>query len=123
MAGPGPVAGPGDPTRTSGTTPAEAARIRQAARDFEAIFIGQMLQTMRRSPLARGPLTGGNDMYRGMMDDELAKAMARGGGLGLADMIARHVTGLTAQKKVSSPPGPKPMSGTTEATQPKGDSP
>jgi flagellar protein FlgJ len=115
MAGPGPVTRPGAPAASAGPTPAEAARIRGAARDFEAIFIGQMLQTMRRSPLARGPLTGGNDLYRGMMDDELAKSMARGGGLGLADLIARHLTRLTPQKKVSSPSGPGPMSAPIDA--------
>jgi peptidoglycan hydrolase FlgJ len=115
MAGPGAVSGPGGSATPPPAKTAEAARIRQAASDFEAVLIGQMLQAARRSPLARGPLLGGNDIYRGMMDDEVAKAMARGGGLGLADIIVRHVSGPAAQKKVSSPHGPGPMGGTINA--------
>jgi flagellar protein FlgJ len=117
MAGPAGVNPSGAPATPGATTPAEAARIRQAARDFEAIFIGQILEAARRSPLARGPLTGGNDIYRDMMDQELAKAMARGGGLGLADLIARHVTRLTTQKKVSSDSSARPIDGATEPTR------
>ena len=65
-----------------GSAPAgDVARMRQAAREFEAIVLGQMLKTMRQAS-AQGPvaLTGmSQKLYRDLMDDELAKAVSRSG--------------------------------------------
>jgi flagellar protein FlgJ len=80
----------------------ELGRMREAARDFEAILLQQMLTALRRaSGDGKALLSGtGNKLYQGLMDEELARSLARGGGLGLADMLVRELT----RRNPSSPP-------------------
>jgi flagellar protein FlgJ len=96
---------------------AEAARLREAARDFEAILLQQLLKTMRRaSPggavLSRGG-TGGERLYRDLIDEQMAAALARGGGTGLADVLVRALQGPAGQKalKIPSPGTDKTLVG------------
>ena len=93
--------------------PAEVAKLRQAAQDFESVFLNHMLKTMRQSATS-GPGMGGGSgqrMYRDLLDDELAKSIAKGGGLGLADVLVRDlVRSLPKEgKKASSPPAAGPI--------------
>lgn len=78
----------------------EQQKIKAAAREFEAVMIHQMLKTMR-STIKPGSLDGGSAMstYRDMMDEEMARSMAHGRGIGLADVIARQMMGLDAPKQ------------------------
>lgn len=67
------------------------AALRQAAGQFEALFMQQLLKSMRdampKSGLFDGP---GHDTYVGMLDQQLAQSMAsRPGGLG--EIIARQL--------------------------------
>jgi flagellar protein FlgJ len=67
--------------------PAQVARIAQAARDFEAMALGQMLQPMfDAADTSKGLFGGGQGeaAFRPMLVNEIAKHMARHGGLGLA---------------------------------------
>lgn len=68
--------------------------LQKAARELEAIFIHQILKSVRDSSRLGGPLAPGSGqrMYQDMLDDELARAMARGGGIGLADVLVRDLT-------------------------------
>ena len=71
----------------SNLPPAQVARIAQAARDFEAMALGQMLQPMFDAvDTSKGLLGGGpgEAAFRPMLVNEIAKHMARHGGLGLA---------------------------------------
>jgi flagellar protein FlgJ len=89
--------------------PAEAARVRRAARDFEAIFLGYLLKAARQAPgKGLGPKAPGRDVYRGLADDELARSISRGKGLGLSDLLARELI-RTGYKNPSSRPGTQPM--------------
>src|SRR5574340_708439 len=94
-------------TGTTGTTGpvspdsprGDPAKIRQAARDFESLLVGQMLRSMREGD---GWLGAGEDQA-GMQamefaEEQFARALAASGGLGLSGIIVR---GLTAS---SSPP-------------------
>jgi flagellar protein FlgJ len=86
------------------------AKVKRAAQEFEAIVLGQMLKTMRQAS-ATGPLLlGGTSqkLYRDLMDDELAKALARKGGVGLADVLARDLLrlGPGPKKALKSPEPP-----------------
>ncbi|HEY9900112.1 MAG TPA: rod-binding protein [Pantanalinema sp.] len=74
---------------------AEQKKIKAAAREFEAVMIHQMLKTMR-STVKPGDPEGGSAMatYRDMMDEQMARSMAHGRGIGLADVIARQMMGL-----------------------------
>ena len=81
-----------------------AARIREQAREFEALFLGFLIKTMRRT-VPEGPapaLGGGNRAYKDLLDEELARAVAKGRGIGLADILVRDLT-----RKNSSSLGPE----------------
>ncbi len=73
----------------------DAARLRRAALEFEAAFLGQMLQPMLAGLGAEKPFGGGlgEDIWRAMLADEYGKAIARAGGIGLADAVVRGVLG------------------------------
>lgn len=63
--------------------------LRQAAVDFEALFIHQLLSTMRRTvPKSQlFPESPARDIFEGMLDEELAGISASAGGLGLSQML------------------------------------
>jgi flagellar protein FlgJ len=76
---------------------AEAAR--EAAVQFEAHFVQQMLKTMRESVMKSELVeSGAADTYQDMMDKEVSLSIARGRGLGLATMLERelHKPGVSA---------------------------
>lgn len=71
----------------------EAEQLKQVAQDFEAIFIKQMLDSMRSTlnPENRLVDTGmAGEFYDDMLYDEYAQLMAKTGGFGLAEMIVKQ---------------------------------
>ncbi|HHL39968.1 MAG TPA: hypothetical protein ENJ37_05635 [Deltaproteobacteria bacterium] len=83
---------------TSLTLTAEGASsgrrdLERAVRDFESLFIYQMLKTMREGVEKSGLFHGGRgeEIYTSMLDMEISREMARGGGLGLAKMLMREL--------------------------------
>ena len=73
---------------------AENARLRKAAQDFEAVFLAQLLKSMRKT-VPESELLGNSSeskIYRAMMDEELAAEMARSGGVGLADLLVEQLS-------------------------------
>lgn len=85
----------------------DAAKIRQQAREFESVFLTFLLKTMRRSvPESPTPaFGGGNRAYKDLLDEELARSVAKGRGIGLADLLVKDLT-----RKNSSSLGPeRPM--------------
>jgi flagellar protein FlgJ len=67
----------------------------KACQDFEALFIKQMLDAMRKTVnKADDMLNGGmsQDIFEGMLYDEYAKKMAETAQFGLSDMIYRQVS-------------------------------
>jgi flagellar protein FlgJ len=112
MEGPAPSRSPGSLAAALAARTPEARRAREAARDFEALLLGQLLRTIRSSGAVGGALfTGqGQRIYREMMDDEMGRALAGAGGLGLADLIARDLMRrLPAANDRSSPATTVPM--------------
>ena len=69
------------------------AALRATAEQFEAHFIQHMLQVMRET-IDKSELTTSNglEMYEGMFDKEVALQMVKRGGIGLADMLEKHMT-------------------------------
>ncbi|MGA2973920.1 MAG: rod-binding protein [Spirochaetia bacterium] len=66
----------------------------KACEDFEALFIKQMLDAMRKTINKEDDMLGngmGQDMYEDMLYDEYAKKMASTAQFGLADTIYRQV--------------------------------
>lgn len=75
---------------------ADPAAVRKAAEDFEAVFLAQMLAPMFEG-LGNDPLLGsgpGEDVYRSLLVQEYGRAMARSGGLGIADAVLREILAL-----------------------------
>ena len=67
----------------------------KAAKDFEALLISQMLQSMREegsSWLGTGD-DKASDAAFGLGEQELARALTAGGGLGLSKLIASGLNG------------------------------
>jgi murein DD-endopeptidase MepM/ murein hydrolase activator NlpD len=74
----------------------EASReleLKRAAKEFESLFIYEMLKAMRKTIPEDGLFQGmtGKDTYTAIMDQQLASAMAERGGLGIADIIYRQM--------------------------------
>ena len=64
----------------------------EVAEQFESMFIQMMLKSMRDA-LPKDGLFSSNDMdtYTEMADQQIAVNMAKSGGIGLADVIARQL--------------------------------
>lgn len=88
-----------------GLRPGDGPRLRQAAGDFEALLVGQLLKAMRASLPSSGlfPASGGRKIYEALMDEALARAVVQGRSLGLADLLVREL------EKSSSPAAGAPM--------------
>jgi flagellar protein FlgJ len=77
------------------TTIDRTSDLYKAAQDFEALFIKQMLDAMRKTLNTQDDMVGsgtGQDMYNDMLYDEYAKKMSSTGQFGIADMIYRQVS-------------------------------
>ncbi len=70
----------------------QQAEIKSMAADFEAIFVRQMLATMRSSSLGDGLFDGqGMEQFRDMQDAKVAESVAEKGVFGIAQMLTRHL--------------------------------
>jgi len=67
----------------------ENAKLRKAANEFEAIFIQQMMKSMRKTSFESEllPKSEGEKIFRSMLDEQYAKLSANSGSLGLGQMI------------------------------------
>lgn len=81
----------GLPTAPMRTTDPKVAR--EAANQFEAVFITQFLGEMFKGIKSDGPFGGGQgeEMFRSLMMDEYGKRIAAQGGFGLSDSITREL--------------------------------
>jgi len=84
------IAGLSKLKRAAGANDPQA--IRTVAEQFEAMFTRMMLKSMRDA-VGPDPIFGSNQeqMYQGMADDQLSVQLAKGKGLGLADMLVRQL--------------------------------
>lgn len=73
----------------------EAGALKQVAHQFESMFVGMMLKSMRDANAVfeeDNPLNSNESkFYRQMFDDQLALSMSQGEGIGLADSIYRQL--------------------------------
>lgn len=79
--------------RTTGMSKAQA---REAAEQFEAVFLSQMLSPMFETVPTDSFMGGGHaeSVYRGMMVEEMGKSLAKQGGIGIADSVYREIIKL-----------------------------
>src|SRR5690606_3018329 len=94
-----------------GAAAGDPATLRAVAGQFEALFLETLLGNVRDASLA-DPLFGQSDaydMYRGLLDRQLATEMASGRGIGLADLLVRQLGGGApepARSTAARPAGP-----------------
>ncbi len=69
-------------------------KLYEACQDFEAIFIKQMLNSMRKTVNKTGLLEGGmaEDVFEDMLYDEYSKLMAKNAKLGLTDLLYKQLS-------------------------------
>ncbi len=75
---------------TSGSV--SAATAREVARQFESLFVQNLLESMRDASMG-DELFGSNahDQYQGLFDQQLASNVSQGRGIGLAPLIERQI--------------------------------
>ena len=67
--------------------------ITEVAKQFESIFVGMVLKSMRQAKLADGIMDSSqSDFYRNMYDEQLSVHLSGKGGVGLADLIAKQLS-------------------------------
>lgn len=71
-------------------------KINETAQEFEAVFIGQMLQHMFAGVEVDEEFGGGHgeEMFKSLIVDEYGKLMAKSGGIGLADHVRQEMLNL-----------------------------
>lgn len=89
-------------------TDAKRKQLKKISQDFEAMFTGMMLKSMRET-VAEDKLTGGGkaeETYRYMLDQEYAAAASkRGGPNSLASMVEKELLkryAVPTQKKIAA---------------------
>jgi soluble lytic murein transglycosylase-like protein len=90
------------------------ARLQKAVKDFEAIFMGMMMKSMRNT-VPKDESSGesfGNDAMESLFDAEVAKKMAGRSNLGLADMLYRSIT----KEPLNAPDPASPSAGLRKLT-------
>ena len=72
---------------------ANPKQARETAKEFEAVFLSQMLKPMFESVKLEEPFGGGmgEELWRSMQVDEYGKALANAGGIGIADAVFREM--------------------------------
>ncbi len=79
------------PTKTSpasGADPANLEKVREAAEEFESVFLSQVLNGLTQGMTGEGPLSNADsDPFSGLLQQEYAKLISRSGGVGVADAV------------------------------------
>src|SRR5512134_3236983 len=71
----------------------DPAALAEVAVQFEALFIGMMLESARSATLSSGIFDGGEtEQYLSLMDRQVALELAKSGGFGFADMLVRELS-------------------------------
>lgn len=94
------LAGRQDPERLARGA-AAGGDIAKVAQDFEAMAIGELLRPMFEGLSTDGPFGGGQGeaVFRSLLTDEYAKAIAKAGGIGLAEPVARELLAIQEQRR------------------------
>jgi len=105
-------------TATSPAAQDPRAQLRAAAQQFEAVFLRQMIGSMRQAKLADDPLdSSATDQFREMADGQLADSMSHQGAFGIAQMLIaqfEHQVGGQAQAAAGAAP---PAAATSNGAQ------
>ncbi len=75
---------------------ADDAKLKKACSDFEAIFIKQMLDSMRKTVTKSGLMDGGmaENIFEDMLYDKYAEKMSKTGNFGIKDILYKQFKGV-----------------------------
>jgi Rod binding domain-containing protein len=92
------------PEPKSAITGIDKEKLKKACTEFEAVFINQLLQFMRRTVPSSSPgiLGSGKDVYQSLFDQELSKSMAKRGGLKIGEMVYKQMMRREEKKSLSA---------------------
>jgi flagellar protein FlgJ len=97
--------------------PAEPSKVQDAAQQFEALMIGQMLRSVREAAQDQDSDSSGETMTD-LADQQLSQLLARNGGMGLAQMIVKGLhTEVTNHENRLERTQPDPIAPTDDANQ------
>jgi Rod binding domain-containing protein len=76
----------------------------QAAQEFEAFFISQVLETLQAGDSLQSAFGGGpgEQAWKSFLNESYADAIARAGGIGLADRLKAEIIALQAAQSQSA---------------------
>ena len=77
----------------AGLTEKQRQQAKKVSQDFEGLFIGMMMKSMRET-VGKDKLTGGGhgeDVYRSLLDQQYVDAAIKRGGFGLAKQIEKEI--------------------------------
>jgi flagellar protein FlgJ len=87
----------------AGTPDAKQAKLKSAAQAFEAVFLRQMIGSMRQAGLSDGMLdSDAGDTFQNMADSKLADSMAQKGVLGIANLLVKQIGPIAAQQAAAA---------------------
>ena len=80
-------------------------QLRQQAEELEGVFLNTLVKEMFSSIDTDGAFGGGfsEETWRGIQAEEMANAMARAGGIGLADQLVADLIRLQEAAQADSP--------------------
>ena len=78
------------------STKAKDAELKQACKDFESLFLNQLLTAMRKTIPKGGAFEDEDgsrerEMYESMLDSEMAKSWSQSDGIGLANVLYQQL--------------------------------
>ena len=92
------------PAAASAAEMAKRGKAHETAISFEASFLSSMFQTMFKSVTTSAPFGGGEgeDMWKSFLAEQMAKQVAKRGGIGISKSVEREMLklqGLTETAK------------------------
>jgi flagellar protein FlgJ len=95
---------------------APQAALRQAATQFEALFMNMLMKNMRDSlPQEDMMSSNATKSFTGMLDSQLSQKLAAGKGMGLADMMVRQLSKTQSGKQGAEAAGAAGAAGASGA--------
>lgn len=87
-------------TSAAGLSEKQRQQAKKVSQDFEGLFIGMMMKSMRET-VGKDKLTGGGhgeEVYRSILDQEYVAAAVKRGGFGLAKHIEKDIIRQESRK-------------------------
>ena len=72
----------------------DPSKLRKTCKDFESLFIAQILKSMRSAVASEGLVGNSNEgkIIQAMFDENLAISIANGGGMGIGNLLYQQLT-------------------------------